>query len=73
MYRSYFNTLLMPLIVAARAWGRVTGREGGDDSMPSPLVNGLLRRLFSAERHALGRFALPVGVSLGVVAERAIR
>ena len=70
-HRSHFNTLLFPLIVAARALGRLTGREGGDDAMPSAPVNAMLGMVFGAERHWISRFALPFGVSLAVVAESA--
>lgn len=70
-YRSYFNTILFPLIVAARAAGKLTGREGGDDAMPPRPVNALLQGLFGLERHLLGRASLPFGVSLALVAENA--
>jgi SAM-dependent methyltransferase len=68
-YVSYFNTVLFPLIVAARAVGKLLGREGGDDAMPGPFVNGVLTRLFASERHWLTRAAFPFGVSLACVAE----
>ncbi|WP_157216651.1 class I SAM-dependent methyltransferase [Flavisphingomonas formosensis] len=68
-YRSHFNTVLFPLIAAARAVGRLTGREGGDDAMPPRPVNAILSGLFGAERHWVGRGSLPFGVSLAVVAE----
>jgi hypothetical protein len=71
LHVSHFNTLLFPLIVAARAMGRLTGREGGDDNLPPAPLNGLLRAIFGMERHAVTRFPLPFGVSLAVVAERA--
>lgn len=67
-YRSYFNTVLSPLIVAARVAGKLTGREGGDDAIPASPVNRLLTRLFGAERHLLGRVSLPFGISLALVA-----
>jgi SAM-dependent methyltransferase len=66
---THFNTLLFPPIVAARAIGRLTGHEGGDDAMPSRPVNALLRGLFASERYWVGRGSLPFGVSLGIVAE----
>ena len=66
---THFNSLLFPLIVAARAVGKLTRREGGDDALPPAPLNGLLRRLFAAERHWVGRRTLPFGVSLAVVAE----
>lgn len=72
-YRSHFNTLLFPLIAAARIAGRLLRRNGGDDAIPPKPINSLLRGLFGAERHLLGRATLPFGVSLALVAERAIR
>lgn len=68
-YRSHFNTVLFPLIAAARLVGRITGREGGDDAIPPRPINGMLKGLFGAERHLLGRMKLPFGVSLALVAE----
>jgi SAM-dependent methyltransferase len=69
VHLTYFNSLLFPLVAAARAWGKLTGREGGDDAMPSPAVNDALREIFAAERHVLSRFSVPFGVSLAVIAE----
>lgn len=66
---SYFNMFLFPAVVAARALGKLTGREGGDDAMPGALVNNVLKRLFSSERHWLTRGSFPMGVSLACVAE----
>lgn len=66
---TYFNSILFPLVVAARGVGRITGREGGDDALPPPLVNALLDRTFGLERHWVARRSLPFGVSLGIVAE----
>ncbi len=68
---THFNSLLMPLIVAARAVGRLTGREGGDDAMPGRLANRVLERVFASEAGWVARRSLPAGVSLAVVAERA--
>lgn len=66
---SHFNSALMPAIVAARAVGKITGREGGDDAMPPPAVNRLLQAIFAAERHLVTRLSVPFGVSLLAVAE----
>lgn len=68
-HSTHFNTLLFPLIVAARAVGKLTGRDGGDDAMPSRPVNGLLKGIFGAERFWVGRLSVPFGVSLAAVAE----
>lgn len=70
-HATHFNTLLFPLIAAARLVGKLSGREGGDDAMPSPAFNRLLRGVFGAERHWIGRHSLPFGVSIGLVAEPA--
>jgi SAM-dependent methyltransferase len=70
-HRSHFNSLLMPLIVLARWVGRLAGREGGDDAMPSTGVNRLLTGIFGMERLWAGRLSVPFGVSLAVVAEAA--
>lgn len=68
-YRSHFNTILFPLIAAARIAGRLAKRESGDDAIPPRPLNRLLQGLFGLERHALGRMELPFGVSLALVAE----
>jgi SAM-dependent methyltransferase len=68
LYLSYFNTFLFPLVAAARGWGKLRGREGGDDAIPSPLINRALQGIFATERHLVPRLPLPFGVSLAVVA-----
>lgn len=68
-YRSHFNTVLFPLIAGARIAGKLLKREGGDDAIPPKPLNALLRSLFGAERHLVGRARLPFGVSLALVAE----
>ncbi|TVV75645.1 class I SAM-dependent methyltransferase [Sphingomonas solaris] len=68
---THFNTVLYPLVVAARAAGRLMKREGGDDAMPPAPVNAVLKALFGAERYWVPRRTLPFGVSLAIVAEPA--
>ncbi len=68
-HMSHFNTLLYPLVAAARIVGRLTGREGSDDAMPSAPLNALLKHVFAAERYWVARGALPLGVSLLAVVE----
>ncbi|MBV9842903.1 MAG: class I SAM-dependent methyltransferase [Sphingomonadaceae bacterium] len=70
---SHFNTILYPVIAAARMLGKLMGREGGDDAMPPAPVNRLLGAVFGAERHVAVRGSLPFGVSLLAVAEPTIR
>lgn len=69
---SPFNTLLFPLIAAARAAGKLTGREAADDSMPPAPVNGILRSIFAAEAGLVGRVPMPAGVSLLAVLRRVV-
>lgn len=66
---SHFNALLFPLIAGVRLLGKLTGKEGGDDAMPSPVVNRLLGGLFAAERHWVTRRSFPMGVSLLAIGE----
>ena len=68
---SPFNTLLFPLIAAARAVGKLSGRESADDAMPPRPVNGVLRTIFGLETGLVGRVPLPFGVSLVAVLRRA--
>ena len=68
-FSSHFNSLLFPLIAAARALGKLTGKEGGDDAMPSKPVNAALTALFGAERHWVASLPVPFGVSIAMVAE----
>lgn len=68
---SYFNIALFPVIAAARLLARLTGRRAESDlEVPREPLNGWLTSLFSSERHLLGRWWLPIGVSLLLIARR---
>jgi 2-polyprenyl-3-methyl-5-hydroxy-6-metoxy-1,4-benzoquinol methylase len=68
---THFNTVLFPLIAAARLAKSVARLPGGDeDAHPPRLVNALLRSLFAAETHLLKVTDLPFGVSILLIAER---
>ena len=67
---SPFNTILFPLIAAARLAGRATGKGEADDSMPPAPLNSALAALFGLERHLVGRLPMPFGVSLVAVLRR---
>jgi SAM-dependent methyltransferase len=64
---SSFNSLLFPLAAASRAAAKIRHREGSDDSLPPPPINGLFRTIFGLERHLIGRVPLPPGVSLAAI------
>jgi len=65
---TYFNSLLFPPVAAIR-WIRSAlglgyrARSDFDDNRPS-LMNGILAKVFAAERHLVHRVPMPVGVSL---------
>jgi SAM-dependent methyltransferase len=67
---SYFNTLLFPLIAAARIVGKLVGKEAADDSLPSTPVNAALQWIFGLEAALIGRLPMPFGVSLIAVVRR---
>src|SRR6476659_2953012 len=67
---SYFNSLLFPLVAAARVAGKVTRKDSADDSLPRAPVNAVLEKIFGFERHLIGRLPMPFGVSLVAVVRR---
>ena len=67
---SYFNSLLFPLVAAARIVGKLRGNESADDAMPGAKVNAALEQIFSLESGLIGRIPMPFGVSLVAVARR---
>jgi SAM-dependent methyltransferase len=67
---SYFNTLLFPLVAAARAVGKITRKESADDKLPSAPVNALLNAIFGFEAGLIGRVPMPFGVSLVAIVRR---
>jgi hypothetical protein len=67
---SYFNSLLFPLVAAARLAGKVTRKDSADDRLPSAPVNAVLKGIFGLEAKILGRVPMPFGVSLVAVVRR---
>ncbi len=62
---SYFNTFLLPLAAIVRLKDRLFRNPSATGtSVPPPLVNNILRILFSAEQHILPYANLPFGLSL---------
>jgi SAM-dependent methyltransferase len=64
----YLNSLLFPVAVAARAAGRLTGKDDGDDTLPPAPLNVALEAVFAQEARLIGRVPLPPGLSLWAVA-----
>lgn len=69
---SYFNTLLFPLVAAARVIGKITRKDSSDDRLPSAPVNAILEKVFRFEAAIIGRFPMPFGVSLVAVVRRPV-
>jgi SAM-dependent methyltransferase len=68
---SYYNALLFAPIAAVRAVKMLTrSRSADDDTMPPGPINDLLASLFAAERRWLRHGALPIGVSIVLIARR---
>lgn len=67
---SHFNTLLFPPIAAVRLAKNAAGLTGGDEAMPGPALNGLLKGVFALERSLLSVADLPFGVSILLIAQR---
>lgn len=68
-YISYYNSLLFPAVALARFGKKLLGiKDRSDDSLTPPGMNGVLRRVFSSERHWVGKVSVPFGVSLVAVA-----
>jgi hypothetical protein len=67
---SYFNTLLFPLVAAARVVGKITRKGSADDKLPSAWVNSTLNAVFGLEAGLIGRFPMSFGVSLVAVVRR---
>ncbi|MCC2976118.1 class I SAM-dependent methyltransferase [Sphingomonas sp. PL-96] len=60
----YFNSLLFPAALAARAAGKLTGKDDSDDSPPAKPLNLAFEKIFALERHLVGRLPLPPGLSI---------
>jgi SAM-dependent methyltransferase len=64
----YLNSLLLPVAIAARAAGKLTGKDDGDDTLPPAPLNAALEAVFAQEARLIGRVPLPPGLSLWAVA-----
>jgi SAM-dependent methyltransferase len=67
---SYFNTVLFPVIAAARLASAASSGSRNDDALPRPWVNRLLKAVFTSERGLLQFTDLPFGVSILMIAQR---
>lgn len=65
----YLNSLLFPVAIAARAAGKLRGKDDGDDTLPPAPLNTALEAVFAQEARLIGRVPLPPGLSLWAVAK----
>jgi len=71
IYSTYFNTYLFPLIVLVRILKNLFGKKDSTDvTMPSKLMNNLLKKIFYSERLFIPRMSLPFGISILIMAEK---
>lgn len=74
---SYFNSFLFPIVAGVRIFRKLFQMESNSalssDLKKPPLpVNQLLTILFATERHLIGRFSLPFGVSILLLAQKKV-
>lgn len=60
----YFNSLLLPVAVGTRWLKALMRSDAPDDTMPATWLNKTLFRVFSSEKHLVGRLSLPLGLSV---------
>jgi SAM-dependent methyltransferase len=66
---TYFNSLLLPVAMAARVWDKLRGgKQASGTRLPAAPVNTGLKEVFAFERHLLKRVSLPFGLSILAVA-----
>lgn len=63
----YFNSFLFPAAVVTRGLKALLGRDTPDDKLPAPWLNKSMYKVFSTERHLVGRMKMPLGLSLGAI------
>ncbi len=68
-YLSHFNFTLLPIAVIARLIDLFRSKSSSLDNMPSPRVNNILYKIFSAESIVLSHHTLPIGLSLLCIAK----
>jgi len=69
----WFNSLLFPAAVAARAVGKLTGKDDSDDSPPPKPLNAAFEAIFRLERHLVGRVPMTPGLSIITLASKPVQ
>ncbi len=68
-FSTHFNSLLFPVVAVVRLAGKLLGKDGDDDKMPSAPVNAVLKGIFATERLWVTSLSVPFGVSMAMVAD----
>jgi SAM-dependent methyltransferase len=70
-YISYFNTLLFPLALIDRLKQKIfPSSKVNELNMPNSIINSIFEKIFSLELNIIGKFSLPFGLSILVIAEK---
>jgi SAM-dependent methyltransferase len=70
---TYANFTFFAPILAGRLFMKLTGlKPESENNINISALNGLFGKLFSAERHLLSRSSFPLGVSIVIVARKAV-
>jgi SAM-dependent methyltransferase len=69
---SYFNTLLFPVALLVRTFNNILNRKAESDiEMPHPVINTVLKAIFSLEKYILRFYNMPpFGVSIIAVVRK---
>ena len=69
-YSSYFNTILLPLIVIVRLLNKLLGNQDDDLKKEKKIINHILKFFFSLESMFLPKFSFPFGVSIFIICQK---
>lgn len=71
-YLSYFNFWLFAPVATVRLIRKILPYKESwkDMSIPDDPLNRMLRKIFSSERHVIGKYSVPFGISLMAVLSR---
>lgn len=70
-YISYFNTFLFPLALIDRVRQKIFPSSNQHElNMPNGFINSLFEKIFSMESNFIGKFSLPFGLSIIVIAKK---
>lgn len=73
VYASYFNTILFPIATLKRFIDKLTGSDKKNNEPideVSPIMNSILKSLFSIEKKFLPKIFFPFGLSIILVAKK---